>query len=204
MPFDLGITHYDDVPPDAIDDLDTVVGPHGARFGNSLSAWIEVDEGRIVDHGQDGQGSLSSSAVRIGGMRILVEPVEFPRLCPEPEVTDQYVRFSQTAGGRPGLPAPRRVREAPYLKVEGPTVWTTLQLTLHSDGSSDTRLVGGSPFRATGCTIRSGRLSREVGGHRLQELVQHVQRSHVSWGSVDREVPMAVAESRLSDSCRLS
>src|SRR3954447_4045271 len=118
MPFDLGITHYDAPPPDVIDDLEAVVGPDGARFGNRLSAWIEVEDGRIVGHGQDGRGSVSNSAVRLGGMRVLVEAVELPLLRSEPEVTEEYVRFTQTAGGRPGLPAPRRVAQAPYVKIE--------------------------------------------------------------------------------------
>src|SRR4051812_48772154 len=31
-PFELGITHYDDPPPELLADLDAVVGPDGARF----------------------------------------------------------------------------------------------------------------------------------------------------------------------------
>ena len=32
------------------------------------------------------------------------------------------------------------------MKTQGPTVWTTLALTLHADGSTGHELVGASPF----------------------------------------------------------
>jgi len=63
-PFELGVTHYDDPPPDSLVDLDAVVGPDGARFANELHAWIEVQDGRIVDHGQSGGGKISIILVR--------------------------------------------------------------------------------------------------------------------------------------------
>jgi hypothetical protein len=34
-------------PPDEWKDLDSVVGPEGARFANDLRAWVEMDNGRI-------------------------------------------------------------------------------------------------------------------------------------------------------------
>ena len=37
LPFELGVTHYDDPPPDEWKDLDSVVGPEGARFANDLN-----------------------------------------------------------------------------------------------------------------------------------------------------------------------
>ena len=146
FPFELGVTHYDDPPPDEWRDLDAVVGPEGARFANDLRAWIEVQDGRIVSHGQGGGGHLSSTLVRLGGMRVLVEAVGYPDLRPEPAVGEDFVRFTQTAGGRPGIPAPRLVKDAPFVKTQGPTVWTTLALTLYADGSVGHELVGASSF----------------------------------------------------------
>jgi len=61
-------------------------------------------------------------------MRVLVEAVGYPELRPEPVTGEDFVRFTQTAGGRPGVPAPRLVKDAPFVKTEGPTVWTTLAL----------------------------------------------------------------------------
>src|SRR6516165_3867417 len=75
VPFDLGVTHYDDPPPDQWQDLDAVVGPEGARFANELRAWAEVRDGQIVDCGQTGGGRVSSTLVRIGGMHVLVAAV---------------------------------------------------------------------------------------------------------------------------------
>ena len=197
MPFDLGITHYDAPPPDVIDDLDAVVGPDGARFGNRLSAWIDVEDGRIVGHGQDGRGSLSNSAVRLGGMRVLVEAFAFPLLRPEPEVTDEYVRFTQTAGGRPGLPAPRRVAQAPYLKIEGPTVWTTLELTIHRDGTSEARLAGGSPFPRHWLYDSSGALVGKSAVIDFKAWYTTSSEATSPWGSSDSVVPVAEAETSL-------
>ena len=146
LPFEIGVTHYDDPPPDEWKDLDAVVGPEGARFANELRAWVEVEDGRIVSYGQGGGGRLSSTLVRMGGMRVLVEAVGYPDLRPEPVTGADFVRFTQTAGGRPGIPAPRLVKDAPFVKSEGPTVWTTLALTLYADGSAGHELVGASSF----------------------------------------------------------
>jgi len=146
IPFELSVTKYDDPPPEQWQDLDEVVGPDGARFANHLSAWIEVEDGKIVSYGQGGGGRLSSTLVRLGGMRVLVQAVGYPDLRPEPEVGPDFVRFTQTAGGRPGVPSPRLVKGAPFMKTQGPTVWTTLALTLYADGSAGHELVGASPF----------------------------------------------------------
>jgi hypothetical protein len=135
-PFEIGVTHYDDPPPDKLTDLDAVLGPEGARFANDLQAWITVEDGRIVDHGQAGGGKVSNTKVKLGGMIVLVQAIAFPDLQPEPEVGDGFVRFRQTAGGRPGLPSPRLISEPPFVKIQGPTVWTTLALTLFADGTS--------------------------------------------------------------------
>jgi hypothetical protein len=146
IPFEAGVAHYDDPPPDEWKDLDSVLGPEGARFANNLRAWIEVEDGTIVRYGQAGGGRISHTLFRVGGMRVLVEAVGYPEVRPEPVAGADFVRFTQTAGGRPGMPAPRLVRDAPFVKTQGPTVWTTLALTLYVDGSTGHELVGASPF----------------------------------------------------------
>ena len=146
IPFGLGMTHYDDPPPDKWEDLDSVLGAEGARFANDLRAWVDVEDGKITGYGQNGAGRLSTTLVRLRGMRVQVEAVAYPELRPEPVVGDDFVRFTQTAGGRPGVPAPRLVKDAPFVKTEGPTVWTTLALTIYADGSTGHELVGASAF----------------------------------------------------------
>ena len=47
--FGTGFTHYDDPPPDCIDDLEALRTSDRFRFANHLRAWIEVEDGRITD-----------------------------------------------------------------------------------------------------------------------------------------------------------
>jgi len=146
IPFEAGMTHYDDPPPDEWTDLDSVVRPEGARFANDLRAWIEVQDGRIAGYGQTGAGRVSNTLIRLAGMRIQVEAVAYPELWPEPVVGPDFVRFTRTAGGRPGMTVPRLVKDAPFVTTQGPAVWTTLALTLFADGSTGRELVGASSF----------------------------------------------------------
>ena len=146
IPFDMGVAHYDDPPPDEWEDLDSVLGPEGARFANDLRAWIEVEDGKIVGYGQERRRPGLPYPVRPGGIRALVEAVGYPELRPEPVTGADFVRFTQTAGGRPGIPSPRLVKDAPFVKTEGPTVWTTLALTIYADGSTGHEFVGASSF----------------------------------------------------------
>src|SRR5581483_3006238 len=52
MPFEVGVAHYDETPPDVIDDLGALRDADRFRFANQLSAWIEVEDGRITGFGQ--------------------------------------------------------------------------------------------------------------------------------------------------------
>ena len=74
--------------------------------------------------------------MRLAKLRATFEPVPLPDIRHEPEVTETSVRFVQTTGGRTGLPAPRRVKHPPFVQFRAPTVWTTLALTIHADGTS--------------------------------------------------------------------
>ena len=89
--------------------------------------------------------------------------VPFPDLRPAPEVGDGWVRFVQTAGGRPGMPVPRRVRDRPYVRIVGPTVWSTLALTIRAEGSADFEVVGASSFPRHWIYDHAGRLAAKTG-----------------------------------------
>ena len=52
----LRVAHYDPPPPEPLGDVDELVGAGRARFANRLEAWIEVQDGRVVDAGQRGGG----------------------------------------------------------------------------------------------------------------------------------------------------
>jgi len=200
--FEIGVTHYDDPPPDSLLDLDAIVGPDGARFANELHAWITVEGGRIVEFGQSGGGKISTSKVKLGGIVVLVPAKAFPDLRPEPEVGAGFVRFRQTAGGRPGLPSPRLVREAPYVKIQGPTVWTTLALTLYADGTASREFVGATTFPRHWLYDDHGMLAGKSAVIDFKEWYHRAYGTHTPWG--DEETPIATAEAETSLERRLS
>ena len=194
VPFDLGVTHYDDPPPDQWQDLDAVVGPEGARFANQLRAWVEVADGQIVDCGQTGGGRLSSTLVRIGGMHVLLAPAGYPVLRQDTGTGADFVRFTQTAGGRPGIPAPRLVKNAPFVKTQGPTCWTTLALTLYADGSAGHELVGASAFPRHWIYGADGKLAGKSALVDFHTWYRTVGLSQSPWGGHEQAVLAADAE----------
>ena len=144
--FESGFTHYDDPPPDHIEDLERLRDADGFRFANRLSAAIEVVDGRIVDAAYTGGGVMGATTIRIAAKAATFEAVSLEDLQLEPVRTDTSVRFVQTTGGRTALPAPRRVTRPPFVQFRAPTVWTTLALTLHADGTVEREVVGASKF----------------------------------------------------------
>lgn len=144
--FESGFTHYDDPPPDHIEDLERLRDADGFRFANHLSAAIEIRDGRIVDAAYTGGGVMGATTIRIAAKAATFEAVSLEDLQLEPVRTDTSVRFVQTTGGRTALPAPRRVTHPPFVQFRAPTVWTTLALTLHADGTVEREVVGASKF----------------------------------------------------------
>ncbi len=145
--FESGFTHYDDPPPERIDDLGTLRDADGFRFANRLAAWIEVDAaGRIADAGYSGGGLMGATTIKLGPKAATFEAVSLDDLQAEVIRLGHAVRFVQTTGGRTALPAPRRVNRPPFIQFRAPTVWTTLALTIHADGTIDREVVGASKF----------------------------------------------------------
>ena len=145
IPLELAVAHYDEPPPTVVPDLDDLRRQDGFREANELRAWIEVDGGEIVDYGQTGR-SLLGEGPELEARQVFFAAVEFPVIQPEPEAGDGLVRFTQTAGGRIGLPAPRPVVGRSYFHVGAVSAWTTLELLLRADGATETKLVAASPF----------------------------------------------------------
>ena len=197
IPFGLGVTHYDEPPPDEWKDLDSVLGPEGARFANDLRAWVDAEDGKITGHGQSGGGRVSSTLVRLRGMRVQVEAVGYPELRPEPVIGADFVRFTQTAGGRPGVPAPRLVKEAPFVKTEGPTVWTTLALTIYADGSTGHELVGASSFPRHWIYDAHGKLAGKSALIDFKTWYRTATLARSPWRSHENEILAAEAETAL-------
>jgi Cyclic nucleotide-binding domain len=145
VPLALAVAHFDKPPPELVPNLDELRSRDAFREANELSAWIEVDGHEVVDYGQAGRG-LAGDGPELETAQVAFAAVEFPVIQPEPEVGDGWVRFTQTVGGRIGLPAPRRVVGRPYFHVGAVSAWTTLELTVRADGTFDTALVAASPF----------------------------------------------------------
>jgi hypothetical protein len=103
MPFEMGIAHYDEPPPDRIDDLEALHENDLFREANELKAWIEVDDGEIVDQGYSGEGRIGVTRIKLGSREIAFAAVQYPLLQAEPEIGDGWVKFVQSAGASPPL-----------------------------------------------------------------------------------------------------
>jgi hypothetical protein len=198
LPFDLGVTHYDDPPPEVIDDLDALHRAGAFRFANRLEGWVEVDDdGRIVAAGQSGGGLLSPTFAKVGPARIRFQPTAFPDLVPPADWGATSATFRQTCGGRPGIPAPRKVHHPPFLQLRGPTVWTTLALTIRADGTSSFELEGASPFPRHWLYGDDGRLAAKAGLIDFKDWYGNAFGSHSPWGDEDSPALTATVETAL-------
>jgi hypothetical protein len=199
IPFELGIGHYDEPPPDRIEegDLERLREADRFREANHLRAWIEVEDGKIVAHGQEGAAYVGSTTFKLGLKDLVFQGVAFETLRPEPEVTDTAARFFQTVGGRAGFPAPRRVKGRPFMRVNSATAWTTLALTIRADGSSDHELTGASPFPRHFVYDREGNLAHKAGTVDFKTWYREAHGEHTPWGDEDSEPFVAQAESAL-------
>jgi Cyclic nucleotide-binding domain len=201
LAFDAGFTRYDDPPPAQLDEIEALRAADRFRFANVLRAWIEVDDsGQITGSGYSGRGLIGSTTVRLGGLRHTFQNVLLPDLRREPERGDGWVRFAQTAGGRTGMPAPRRVRRAPYVQWRAPLVWTTLSLTLHADGRAAYALTGASRFPRHWVYDGEGRLSRKSGLTDFTDWYRKSFARRTPWGVEDSEALVTAVESALEHS----
>jgi Cyclic nucleotide-binding domain len=199
IPFELGIGHYDEPPPDLLreGDLEALRDADRFREANDLRAWIEVEDGRVVGHGYEGGGFVGSTTFRVGPKAVIVAGVAFDTLQSVPEVQGQAVRFVQTVGGRAGFPAPRRVRDKPFFRINSAIAWTTLALTIRADGSSDHELVGASPFPRHWIYDRDGALAQKAGTVDFKTWYRQAHGKHTPWGDEESEAFVTEAESAL-------
>ena len=198
--FDRGVTHYDDPPPDHVAGTEALAALRDAdrfRFANDLRVWAEVEDGRIVDAGYDGGGLIGATTVRLGRLRRDFQAVLLPTIQHEPERGADHVRFVQTVGGRTGVPAPRRVNRAPFVQLQAPTVWTTLALTLHADGTSTWDVEGQSPFPRHWFYDQEGALVAKSGLAEFEEWWRGAFGKHSPWGDEDSPALVTAAETAL-------
>jgi hypothetical protein len=197
VPFELGITHYDDPPPDQLEDLYELQRNGGFREANELRAWIDVEDGGIVDYGHFGQGLIGATTVRVGPAAVRFPAVQLPDLRPQPEVGPSSVRFVQTVGGRMGLPTPRPVPHKPFVQFWPSIAWTTLSLTINADGTSSHELVGASPFPRHWVYDHEGRLVEKSALIDFGKWFNDSFGQRTPWGEQDSPTIVAAVESAL-------
>jgi hypothetical protein len=197
--FESGVAHYDDPPPDVIDDLDALRDNDGFRFANRLHAWIDVEGGRIVGagYGDDSGGIMGSTTVRFATKEATFAAPSLPQIQRDPEIEGSSARFVQTVGGRTALPAPRRVNHPPFVQWKAPLVWTTLEVILHADGRHEASLSGASPFPRHWMYDDEGKLTAKAGLADFKDWFRHAFGKHSPWGDEDSPALVTAVESAL-------
>ena len=211
--FHVGAAQYDEPPPGHLDDLPGLLAAGRVRLANQLQAFIEVDDGRIVGHGQSGRGhvgapgqparSTSSPGSGPGGPReappafVGFAAVPLPDLHPDPVAGDGWVRFGQTAGGLLSLGMPYSTAATDPTRLAAPAAWTTLALTVHADGTSEGALVGASPFPRHWVYDQTGRLIATSGVVDFTGWQADAWDPFTPWGGRDAPVRSTAVETAL-------
>ena len=110
------------------------------------------------------------------------------------------MRFVQTAGGRTGLPAPRRVRRRPFIQWQAPLVWTTLSLTITPTARAEHALEGASRFPRHWVYGGDGGLALKSGLTDFKDWYRQSFGQHSPWGDEDSEALVTAVESALERS----
>jgi hypothetical protein len=197
MPFEMGIAHYDEPPPDRIDDLEALHENDLFREANELKAWIEVEDDKIVDQGYSGQGRIGVTRIKLGPREVAFAAVQYPLLQAEPDVGEDWVKFVQSAGGHMGLPAPRRVSGKPFFRIKSASAWTTLQLIIYADGSSKHSVTGASPFPRHWIYDKDGQLVEKSGVVDFDTWYRESHGPNTPWGEEDSPALVTAVESEL-------
>lgn len=199
LPMDMGIGHYDPAPPDHVDDtvLDHLKNADRLRAANRLAAWIEVEEGQIVDAGYSGRAVVGSTTGGIGPAKITFPGIGFPVLQEDPVIENGVARFVQSVGARTGAPLPRRIDRPPYVRITGPTTWVTLGLELGADGSVRHEVVGASPFPRHWIYDNAGSLVEKSGVVDWAEWTRVHDHDRSPWGGVERAAVMSEVETEM-------
>ncbi len=197
LPFQVGVTHIDEPPPDRLDSVDDLIEERKLRFANVLEGWIEVDERGIVGYGGEGGGHMGSSVVSVGARSLSLPGLSLPDLRPDPVIGPQSVTFRQTAGGRASLPAPRRVKHKPFIQISSPVVWTTVELEIFADGKAEGRLVGSSPFPRHWVYDGTGKLAAKSGLIDFKQWYHHAFGGVTPWEAADLDALTTEVETEL-------
>jgi hypothetical protein len=197
VPFELGVTHYDQPPPARIDDIEALRRDDRFREANELRAFIDVEDGRIVDQGYLAGGHIGSTTVRLGPAAIRFRAVHLPDIQHPPEVGASSVRFVQTVGGRMGIPTPRAVKRKPFVQFWPSIAWSTLELTINADGTATRGLAGASPFPRHWVYDDAGELIYKSSVIDFGAWANHCFGDGTPWGTYDSPALVSTVETAL-------
>jgi hypothetical protein len=197
IPFEMGVTHYDEPPPDHIEDLEALRRGDRFREANELRAFIEVEDGKIVDQGYLAGGHIGATTVRLGPAAIRFAAVHLPDIQQPPEIGPSSVKFVQTVGGRMGIPTPRAVKRRPFIQFWPSIAWSTLELTINADGTSMRGLAGASPFPRHWIYDDKGRLVFKSGLVDFGAWANDSFGDRTPWGAHDSAAMVTAVESAL-------
>jgi hypothetical protein len=153
-----------------------------------------------VNAGHLGQGHIGATTVRVGPAALRFPAVQLPDIQADPEIGATSARFVQTIGGRMGLPTPRPVPHKPFVQFWPSIAWTTLALTINTDGSSSHELVGASPFPRHWIYDHDGRLVEKSGVVDFGKWFNDSFGDRTPWGEQDSPAVVAAVESALERS----
>lgn len=196
LPFDLGPVHYDDPPPDRISGIPEIARSGAVRFINELRVWVEVQDGRIVDHGHSGKGWMGRTKLGFGPRKLLFPTIPMPDIR-SVDPAQAHVRFVQTTGGRVAMPMPRKLNRPPFVQIIPPVVWTTLALTVNADGTVVHEVVGASPFPRHWIYDAQGKLSQKVATTDFKSWSGDIFGEKTPWGQEDSPAFVTQVETEL-------
>ncbi|MGH8996430.1 MAG: cyclic nucleotide-binding domain-containing protein, partial [Acidimicrobiales bacterium] len=139
-----------------------------------------------------GGGLICPTILSLGSKVATFQPFSLPDLQPEPQVSDTEVTYVQTAGGRTGVPAPRRVLKPPFVQFSAPLAWTTVAVTLRADGTVTQQMTGASPFPRHWVYDSDGKLIAKSGVIDFTAWYRRAFGKHSPWG--DRDSPAFTTE----------
>ena len=197
------LAHHDPPPPDALGAdtraaIEQLRVADGFRFANELRAFIEVDDdGKIVDSGYCGSGVIGATTVGQGTGSITIPAVKLADRTSSPEIGPTSATFTQTVGGRTGAPMPRAVKHPPFIQYHAPIVWTTLELTIHTDGTHEASMVGASGFPRHWVYDDSGALVAKSSMAEYKHWMSESFGRRTPWGEEDSPALVSEVESLL-------
>jgi hypothetical protein len=95
------------------------------------------------------------------------------------------------------VPTPRTVRRRPFVQYHAPIAWSTLALTIRTDGRVHGELIGASPFPRHWVYDHTGHLTAKTGLIDYRTWYQDAFGDHTPWGDLDSPALVTAVETAL-------